>query len=200
MRKIVFYLVLATLFFTACKNNPNFEISGQVPDKTLDGEWLYLVPMVNAPVERVDSTQLTNGHFSFKGDVKTPEIFIIRARPLIRLSLQELLVVKEPGTIHAILGKNSQVTGTALNDSLQSWKIQKEIIDNKMLLLQQNLKNADDDNQTKLHSELEKLRTERANYSFQFVKNNQNNVVGKMVARIMKGAFSAEQRKELGIE
>ncbi len=200
MRKIVLPLLLVVLAFTACNTGQKFEINGHVADKNLDGEWVYLVPMVNAPVERVDSTQLKNGSFTFTGKVKTPEIYIIRTRPFLRLSHQELLVVKEPGTLHVYLGANSKVAGTALNDSLQNWKVQKEIIDNKMLFLNQNLKNADAENQAKINTELEKLRTERANYSFEFVKNNQNNVVGEMVARIMKGAFTPEQLKELGIE
>ncbi|MDX8338053.1 DUF4369 domain-containing protein [Draconibacterium sp. IB214405] len=200
MIKIVLPLLLAALVFTACNTNQKFEINGQVSDKNLDGEWVYLVPMVNAPVERVDSTQLKNGSFTFKGKVAEPEIYIIRMRPFLRLSHQELLVVKEPGTLQVYLGANSKVAGTALNDSLQTWKVQKEIIDNKMLFLQQNLKNADVANQDKISNELEKLRSERANYSFRFVKNNRNNVVGEMVSRIMKGAFTPEQRKELGIE
>ena len=200
MSKIVLSLLLAALAFTACNTGQKFEINGQVSDKNLDGEWVYLVPMVNAPVERVDSTQLKNGSFTFKGKVETPEIYIIRTRPLLRLSHQELLIVKEPGTLQVFLGANSKVAGTALNDSLQNWKVQKEIIDNKMLFLNQNLKNSDEDNQAKITAELEKLRSERTNFSFQFVKNNQNNVVGEMVARIMKGAFSPEQRQELGIE
>lgn len=200
MRKIVLPLLLAALAFTACHTDQKFEINGHVSDKNLDGEWVYLVPMVNAPVERVDSTQLKNGSFSFKGKVEAPEIYIIRTRPFLRLSHQELLVVKEPGTLQVYLGANSKVAGTALNDSLQHWKVQKEIIDNKMLFLNQNLKNADAEDQAIINAELEKLRAERANFSFQFVKNNQNNVVGKMVARIMKGAFTAEQRNELGIE
>ncbi len=200
MRKIVLPLLLVVLAFTACDNDQKFEINGHVADKNLDGEWVYLVPMVNAPVERVDSTQLKNGSFTFTGKVETPEIYIIRTRPFLRLSYQELLVVKEPGTLQVYLGANSKVAGTALNDSLQNWKVQKEIIDNKMLFLNQNLKKADAKNQAKINTELEKLRTERANYSFEFVKNNQNNVVGEMVARIMKGAFTPEQLKELGIE
>lgn len=39
-------------------------IEGTLPSLKYDGEWIYLVPMENAP-GRVDSVKITNASFSF---------------------------------------------------------------------------------------------------------------------------------------
>ena len=200
MKKIVLQLLFVALAFTACTNHEEFIINGSLPDNSFDGEWIYLVPMVNAPVERVDSTTIKNGGFSFKKNVDSTEIYVIRARPYLRLSLQELLVVKEPGSIQAVLGKNSSAGGTALNDSLQQWKEHKQQFDTRQLILQKNLKSSDEAGKEQIQSMLRDLHTEQIQYNFRFAGNNKDNVVGQMVIRFMKGAFSPEQRKQLGVK
>ena len=200
MKKIVLQLLFVALAFTACTNHEEFIINGSLPDNSFDGEWIYLVPMVNAPVERVDSTTIKNGGFSFKKNVDSTEIYVIRARPYLRLSLQELLVVKEPGSIQAVLGENSSARGTALNDSLQQWKEQKQLFDSRQFTLHQNLRNADEDEKEQIRLMINDLRTEQIQYNFRFAGNNRDNVVGQMVIQFMKGAFSPEQRKQLGVK
>jgi hypothetical protein len=84
-----------------------------------DGEWIYLVPMENAP-GRVDSVKITNASFSFSGQGE--EMRVLRLRHLLRIYIQELLVVTEPGTIHVKADSVGSVTGTPQNDALQKWK------------------------------------------------------------------------------
>lgn len=199
MNKII-QLLIIVLIVVACDLKDNFKIKGQLPDNSINGEWIYLVPLVNAPVERVDSTVIEDGSFVFQGKVKTPEIYVIRTRPFLRLSLQELLVVKEPGEINAFVGQNSKANGTALNDSLQSWKEQKEIFEVKSKLLQQQLNVADDSQKIEIEKLQKEFATTKNAYHFNFAKNNKNNVVGQMVIRFTKASYSPEQRNELGIE
>jgi len=200
MKKVVLLLTIAVFALTACTNHEEFIIKGTLPDKSLEGEWIYLVPIVNAPVERVDSTTIKDGEFCFKESVDSIEIYVIRARPHLRLSLQELLVVKESGSIRAYLGKNSSAHGTALNDSLQQWKEQKQLFDNQQMMLQKNLQEAKLSTKEQIKSMIDELQAKRIQYNFQFASSNKNNVVGQMVIRFMKGSFSPEQRKQLGIE
>ena len=77
-----------------------------------DGEWIYLVPMENAP-GRVDSVKITNASFSFSGQGE--EMRVLRLRHLLRIYIQELLVVTEPGTIHVKADSVGSVTGTPQN-------------------------------------------------------------------------------------
>ncbi len=200
IRKIVQPVLLALLLLSSCNSGDRFHINGTVPDKSYDGEWIYLVPLVNAPVERVDSTVINNAAFSFSGKVKEPEIYVIRTRPFLRLSLQELLVVKEPGDIRAKIASNSIVTGTALNDSLQSWKTKKELFDYNTKILEQNYYAATEAQLDSIQLLREDLASARNTYYFEFAKNNRENVVGKLVFRMMKGTFTPEQQKELGIQ
>ena len=68
-------------------------IEGTLPSVKYDGEWIYLVPMENAP-GRVDSVKITNASFSFSGQGE--EMRVLRLRHLLRIYIQELLVVTEP--------------------------------------------------------------------------------------------------------
>ncbi len=47
---------------------------------------------------------------------------VLRLRHLLRIYIQELLVVTEPGTIHVKADSVGSVTGTPQNDALQKWK------------------------------------------------------------------------------
>jgi len=200
MRKTILRILLLLFLFTSCNQGDHFSIEGKLADKSYDGEWIFLVPLVNAPVERVDSTVIKNGSFSFSGKVSEPEIYIIRTRPLIRLSLQELLVVKEPGQIQAYIGQNSSAKGTPLNDSLQNWKNQKQLFDYQTRVLQQNLSGAGEAEKDTIQTQIDKLSDNKKAYYFQFAQNNRQNVVGEMVINMTKGFFTTEQKQELGIQ
>lgn len=200
MKKIAIYLLL---FFAivACNTKNKFTINGELADKTYDGEWIYLVPMVNAPVERVDSTVIKNGKFTFEAKVDSPEIYIIRGRPLIRLSVQELLVVKEPGVVSARLNHDSWAGGTALNDSLQEWKVQKNFADSLMTNLREQFMTLTDSVQrNNIKQKADSLRTEVTNFNFNFIQNNKTNVVGELVYKMSKNGFSPDQIHALGLE
>jgi len=198
--KIVLPVILGVLVFYSCNQSERYTIEGTVPDKSYDGEWIYLVPLVNAPVSRVDSTVIKDAKFIFKGKAGAPEIFVIRTRPFLRFSLQELLVVKEPGTIQANVANNSSVKGTALNDSLQAWKEQKEQYDSHTKILERWYYAGTIAQRDSLRPFIDSLASEKKAYHFEFATNNSKNVVGELVIRMMKGSFTPEQRKELGIQ
>jgi hypothetical protein len=195
MKKI--FLLLSIIFaVAACSKKDYFKITGELPDKSFDGEKIYFVPLINAPLERVDSTVIKNGQFTFEGHVDSTEIYIIRGRPLVRLSLQELLIVKEPGIINANLNHNSFAGGTALNDSLEHWKQKK--ITSEILLVNCRTKynaTADTIQQALFKQQADSLKKGIASFNYNFVKNNQTNVVGEMVYKFTKKTFTPEQIK-----
>ncbi|WP_346854810.1 DUF4369 domain-containing protein [uncultured Draconibacterium sp.] len=193
-------LIFLLLVLFGCGSETNFQIEGKVPDNSYDGEWIYLVPLVNAPVERVDSTIIKNGAFTFEGYVELPEVYIIRTRPLYRLSLQELLVIKEPGLIHTYMAKNSITGGTALNDSLHHWKQEKQVFDEKLRLIQQSLQNSNEADSLILNQQLDSLKISKINFHYNFALNNKNNVVGQLLLRMMSSSFSDEQKSHFATE
>jgi len=198
MNKLI--LLFLALIVVACNNN-KYKILGELPDQSYDGEWIYLVPLVNAPVERVDSTVIRNGGFTFKGNVDSTEIYIIRGRPFLRLSLQELLVVKEPGVIQAKLNHYSSTKGTALNDSLEYWKEEKHHTDTLLVNFRTQFRATTDTiQQAIIKQKVDSLNKEITSFNYNFIANNRTNVVGEMVYRFKKGTFTKEQLESLGLD
>jgi hypothetical protein len=196
----MFGYFLFLLIPAGCQNRSCYRIEGHLPDSSSDGEFIYLVPFENAVKERVDSTRIENNKFQFEGTVQTPEICILRTRPLLRLKLQELLVVKEPGIINVKFDSTSSACGTALNDSLQHWKDKKMEFDRQYDRLKQKYRSADDSVKNEMKQRADHLKEQIENYHFNFVKRNRENAVGKMVLKMMGTTFTPDQKKELGFQ
>lgn len=196
--RFVFYILL--LLLLSCQTGSHYVITGQLSDKTYNGEKIYLVPLENAVKERVDSTIIADGSFKFEGALKKPEVFIIRAKPVLRINLQELLVVKEPGNITVKIGNKSSAGGTALNDSLQQWKEKKGVADFLYEDLKHQYKMANEVDQPAIKQKEDSLSVRIVNFHYNFVRHNRNNVVGKFVKKMMGNSFSPEQIKELSIQ
>jgi hypothetical protein len=155
--------------------------------------------MENATKDKVDSVQIKNGTFCFSGTIKTPEVFILRTKHLLRFKLQELLIVKEAGAINVKIGQNSSATGTALNDSLQLWKEQKMMSDSLLFALRKQYRALNDSLlQTRIKLKADSLNNQISNFNYNFVRNNMENAVGKMVYQLKKNSFTAEQKEKLG--
>lgn len=187
------------LILVGCQNDNHFRIQGQMPDKSYDGEFIYLAPLDNPIKGRIDSAIVVNGLFTIEGAASSKEIFIIRARPLLRLTLQELLVVKEPGNLIVLIGQNSLVSGTALNDSLQRWKVRKLMGDRISSGLLMQYKSADAEGQKIIQQKADSLYRMNVDFTYNFVRNNRDNVVGKFVNKIMGDSFTPEQKKRLNL-
>jgi len=194
MRYLLLFFVLV-----GCHPDNHFAIEGNLPDKQYDGENMYLAPMENYSLDRVDSALITNGHFKFEGVADEAELFVLRAKPILRLRLQELLVVKESGKIVVKLDEISSASGTPLNDSIQKWKVAKIRFEKNYSEFSEQYQRADSSTRTLIKHRADSAFLKDIDFHFNFVKNNRDNVVGKMILRIMGGSFSKEQKKELGI-
>lgn len=116
-----FIFVATIISLLSCSNyQPKYTIKGTLESKNYDGEWIYLTPAENASRTNIDSVKIKDGRFTFTGD--TERVSILRLKPILRLKVQELLVVTEKGIINVKLGKNSSASGTKQNELLQQWK------------------------------------------------------------------------------
>ena len=89
MKTRILLFCISCLLWASCGNSgQNYVIEGTLPSLKYDGEWIYLVPMENAP-GRVDSVKITNASFSFSGQGE--EMRVLRLRHLLRIYIQELL-------------------------------------------------------------------------------------------------------------
>jgi len=193
------YLVYLFLLI-GCQSGHRYLIQGHLSDEKSNGEWIYLVPVENPTKESVDSVMIANGEFKFEGSAEVPEIYIIRAKPLLRFTLQELLVVRESGNLIVAIGTNSMVSGTALNDSLQRWKEQKVNADYLYEELRQQFILAGETDQSGIKQKASVLNSLNVDFNYTFVRNNRDNVVGKFVNKLMGNSFSPEQQKSLKLK
>jgi hypothetical protein len=190
-------LIILLFFLFACSSGNNFFVEGQLPGKSYDGETIYLVPIENPTKEKIDSTVIKDGAFRFTGCVTVPEIYVIRAKPVLRYNLEELLLVKEPGKLTVTIDKNSSVRGTQLNDSLQYWKERKMRFDFVNGELVKQFRGADEASKPEIQQRADSLHVDATNFHFNFVLNNKDNIVGQFVQKIMVGSFSEEQKQKL---
>ena len=118
-RTLILPLLLAAAVFAACGRD-QYRIHGRVTSNELEGVRIFLVPVGHEEPENVDSLEIHNHEFSFKG--KKHGMCAIRLDRRHRDKGQNLLVATEPGDIYVTIGPNSTGGGTPQNDSLQVWK------------------------------------------------------------------------------
>src|ERR1035437_4150195 len=97
MRSILFFsIVLYNVLLVSCNADKSYTITGSVPRSNFNGEYVYMLPIDNYSIGRVDSALIADSSFVFKGKADSAEIYILRAqKPLSRFDLQDILVVKE---------------------------------------------------------------------------------------------------------
>ena len=118
-RTFLMAAILVAAALCSCGRD-EYRIHGRVTSNDLEGVRVFLVPVGHEEPENVDSLEIHNHEFSFKG--KKHWMCAIRLHRLYRDKGQNLLVATEPGDIYVTIGPNSTGGGTPQNDSLQVWK------------------------------------------------------------------------------
>jgi hypothetical protein len=118
MRSIIISL-LSLLIFSSCTTKDSFVINGKVSDVALNGSKIYLVALDGPITKDVDSTVVKDNRFMFRKSADSLKIWILRVPLKITSSVEDLVVVAEPGTLQVWKDdKNSY-------DSLQ-WSLYKQ--------------------------------------------------------------------------
>ena len=113
MKTRILFFCISCLLWASCENSrQNYVIEGTLPSVKYDGEWIYLVPMENAP-GRVDSVKITNASFSFSGQGE--EMRVLRLRHLLRIYIQE--VQMQVSQIENMIASGTQCLVIAAVDS-----------------------------------------------------------------------------------
>ena len=120
-------MALACGFMASCNSN-TYTINGVVEIPELEGRTVYRmwsdIPQGLTKNSEKDSTVITNGKFTFKGEVTNPNycnLYIPGDNPRVNDPYLHTTVVMEKGNISLLLDadKNDIVSGTPLNDILQ---------------------------------------------------------------------------------
>lgn len=195
MKTRILLFCISCLLWAGCGNSgQNYVIEGTLPSVKYDGEWIYLVPMENAP-GRVDSVKIANASFSFSGQGE--EMRVLRLRHLLRFYIQELLVVTEPGTIHVKADSIGAVTGTPQNDALQAWKEAREKKQVSYRFIRNGLRNATGKDSLHLIRMRDSLIAQERETNFLFLKEQGNNTLGTFMRKMVHGSLTEEQQKQL---
>ncbi|WP_235655863.1 DUF4369 domain-containing protein [Prevotella heparinolytica] len=190
-----FLLCIGCLLGAGCGNTKHgYVIEGTLPSVKYDGEWIYLVPMENAP-GRVDSVKIANASFSFSGQGE--EMKVLRVRPLLRIDIQELLVVTEPGTIYVTADTLGSVAGTPQNDALQRWKEEREKMQMDYRLIRKRLPTATGEDSLQMVRRCDSLREQEREMNFLFLEEQGNNTLGRFMQNFLRSTLTEEQQKRL---
>lgn len=95
----------------SCGNKNQFTVNGTIDGTELNGKTVYMHDLYDNPETPIDSAVVTDGKFTFKGNVEEPKNVIIEApdNPFL------VRIILEPGTI--VINGDS-IGGTPLNDKL----------------------------------------------------------------------------------
>lgn len=196
-----FYLLLLFLpiCLLSCSEPRLYTIEGTTSDNRMEGEWLYCIPLTGETKKSVDSAQVINGQFRLEGVADTIGLRILRPRAILRLFVQELLIVVEPGTVRVQLDSISSAEGSPLNEQLQQWKEKKQQQDEAMRFIRQSLKDSHPVDSLTVEEYNNGLQTSWKEYNYNFVKKNINNPIGMFVYNLVGGIFTPEQKQGLAI-
>lgn len=184
-KRLIFISILAFLL-VSCADQRTYEIRGTLPHEKYDGEYVFLLPLDGVMPRIIDSVQVENKIFFFTGKADSTQVKIIRLRPQLRLEIQELLVVQEPGEkIWVRLDSLSSSGGTRQNENLQAWKETKMKADQTMYILQKmHAANMDDSTETVIMDQWNKVQKEFSEYNRRFIEENKGTAVGRFVKQM----------------
>ena len=126
-------VIICAAFISAiicgCGNKNQFTINGTIDGTELNGKTVYMRDLYNDPDTPLDSAVVTDGMFSFKGNVEEPKNVIIEDPDVSFL----VRIILEPGNI---VIKGDSIGGTPLNDKLLTYN-KKHNIDDIMAAMEE---------------------------------------------------------------
>lgn len=191
----VIALAMVSMASLSCGHQPKYVIEGKLPSTEFDGELMYLVPMKGPHPRQVDSVRIKDGAFRFEGDSFV--VKVLRSPIRLRLRLQELLVVTEPGKILVNIDSVSTGGGTPQNDAMQAWKEHLAEYNGAIVPLWQALQNDADADTVALNATIDSLRAANGQWTYDFLKQWRGSVVGDFVGEMSQYVLTEAQRQDL---
>lgn len=131
-------VLLCSVLFCTLAMAQNCTINGKIDKKEFDGKKVYLYNM--STQQKVDSTTITGGAFSFKTEVLKPVIFYIYTEQLGRNNYYYSKLLGEDGTIDVNMVSN-ELKGTPLNDLYAGFLGEKKKIESDYMALAEKMQN-----------------------------------------------------------
>ena len=196
MKKILFLSAVA-IIFAACQSKTEYTINGEVTDSSFEGQQITLVENVDNDMVTVDSTIVTNGKFTFKGETESP------ALRFITLDNARTIVMLEPGKINVKYDTDFQVSGTPINDAFNELNSKQNELNEEMMSISNEYRNAEADGTLteekteELVAQINAARENGKTLLFDFIKANINNELGEYMFMTSSGMFEVEEQKKI---
>ena len=174
-----------------------FVIEGMLPAERYEGVWLYMVPMRGPEPKPVDSVMVArDGSFRFTGNVE--QVAVLRLDWHIRLGIQELLVVTEPGVTRVRLDSiSSLVEGTPQNQLFQQWKEHQQTYMAAMARVGK--MRVDRVAEEVWRPIQDSAAITQGEYIYQLLKENGSNTATRFVGTMLSGRIDSTRRAELSV-
>ena len=196
MKKILFLSVVAVIF-AACQSKTEYTINGEVTDSSFEGQQVTLVEDVNNDMVAVDSTIVTNGKFTFKGETESP------ALRFISLDRSRTLIMLEPGKINVKHDTDFEVSGTPINDAFNTFNSKQNELNEEMMSISNEYRNAEADGTlteeltAELVTKINDARDKGKSLLVDFIEANIKNELGEYMFKTSAGMFEVEDQKRI---
>lgn len=122
MKKTAPILLICLFTVISCNRGPVLKIYGTVGNSAFDGSKAYIIVPGKIVDSREDSAVIRNGKFTFTLPADSMAIRSIIIPRKGNQGVQELIFVKEPGTLDVVMSTKSHSKGTRLNGLVMDWK------------------------------------------------------------------------------
>ena len=191
--------ILTSLLLSPLLNFAQYEIKGTAP-KSENGRKVYLSKIINNNIVVVDSAQISQQKFQFKGKKIETELAVLQYSTSKSTEIRQFFIL-ENGTILSNIENNSFViSGTNNNKDLLEFtkrtsSVQKEIQDfqdKNLTLFQKATQENDEQKVNELMNSMQNLQLKYVNTSLDFVKNNKNSYVSLIALTQLEQSIKEE--------
>jgi thiol-disulfide isomerase/thioredoxin len=204
MKKTLIITLAAVMLF-ACSQEKTFTITGTVAQTEWEGAQVFLSQQIEGRLTRVDSTEIVDGTYKFTGAVEEPAYGMLmvtrineEGRPqrltanLILENAKIKVTTDEEGLTTVIGSKNNALLKTLQDAQKEPTAKMREF----STAYSEAQKAGDSDLMKSLLEDYNVIREELNAITFEFVKNNINNVVGRSQLSMAVSGAEIEKMKE----
>ncbi|WP_455496598.1 DUF4369 domain-containing protein [Coprobacter sp.] len=202
MYKIFIFVIGIAILFISCESIPkSYELTGYILNSQFNGKTIYLSKVDGDELTNIDSTLVKENKFMFKGVQDAPVVCYLRFRKENTLSqYTPVTFILENGKITVKMSPSySEATGTALNDSLLSFRrIVKQYQDKLSGIDLQYKQGIVDssmtaDKEKQMYNEYNYIEKTKLKYIRKIIGQNLNNVLGAYIFCMNQNTLSDEE-------
>ncbi len=191
MKKIAWFIILASLMITACGDAGRQSFTIDVAVEGVDGKQLKLERRVDGAWVSLDSTIVENGAASFAGKIQVPEVYFlsledVRAAYGFFVEPASLKVELDPANMRA-----STTTGSASHDRLNAFTQEYEVFGEALYQIHQDYRQAelnnDEEGMKAAEEAYEAVEKSQSAFLVDYLRNNGEDVVAHYL--LMRNAY-----------